>query len=208
MGDLHRIPVLLRFTTTPRQWRLEKGFLRAELGSFGRPRPQLDPWEVREEFLNLERTPGKLLKFLKKTGAFNVVSPADVRTYWSYQDGLRTMRRAGAEGWRNILARSTNRFIAELPKLKLLSGFDVKYFRGLPQATVDVNATLHAILASILFDFIQGSTFVPCAREDCPNDFKAKRGKQYCKQYCAHLASLRRRRGTPPNQPDLSRSYR
>lgn len=56
----------------------------------------------------------------------------------------------------------------------------------------------NAVLLSLQIDLAKGTRFRTCARPDCgiPYPITNRHERKYCSQYCGHIESLRRKRGT------------
>src|ERR1019366_3476653 len=65
-----------------------------------------------------------------------------------------------------------------------------------PRAHIVTMRSLHAIIATIQLDLLQGAKFRVCARHDCKEPpFRVKNPrKEFCCHECAHLALVRRSR--------------
>jgi len=64
-------------------------------------------------------------------------------------------------------------------------------------AEVFTGTALDAILATIYIDNLRGVETEVCALNGCEQTFEVRRGKEYCCNYHAHLASIRRNRLNP-----------
>lgn len=64
------------------------------------------------------------------------------------------------------------------------------------RAEIGADSTLEAILATAYIDGLRGINYQLCALSDCSTVYEvgSKHERQYCSNYCAHKASVRRRR--------------
>jgi hypothetical protein len=85
--------------------------------------------------------------------------------------------------------------IAERPDIFSLV-FD--WEKRAPRPTITTVCFWNAVLLSLQIDLVQGTRFKTCARPDCgiPYPISNRHEHKYCSQYCGHLESLRRKRGT------------
>lgn len=146
---------------------------------------RIDAWKLRDEFLRMKRSNRDLARFLNRWGVWSsatqyssegpVFIPAD--SIWLDQDAFKRALCSDA--------------IASLSRSRL-DGFEVK--DKFPHFVRRVSTCRDAIDATIMFDFVQGSKFRLCALKDCRLPFKLESShkRQFCSQYHAHLASLRR----------------
>lgn len=67
-----------------------------------------------------------------------------------------------------------------------------------PRPTITTVCFWNAVLLSLQIDLAMGARFKTCARLDCgiPYPITNRHERKYCSQYCGHLESLRRKRGT------------
>jgi hypothetical protein len=162
----------------------------------------LDPWLAREEFLRLKPdSPGSLLEFLNRYGGWNrITGPREERVvsagiesspalvnfdlFWKEQQALTARIRQGASewfahGWGMLGSDYGLESQAEFP-------YYVHHAQGLEQI----------LETTVTLDFLRGTRFKVCRRTDClvPFRLESNHKRDYCTQYCAHLASLRRRR--------------
>jgi len=70
--------------------------------------------------------------------------------------------------------------------------------KAVPKPTITTVCFWSAVLLSLQIDHATGATFRSCARPDCgiPYPLTNRHKRKYCSQYCGHLESLRRQRGT------------
>lgn len=153
-----------------------------------------DPWTVREAMLNLSTTTEKLCDFLNEFGVWDrlcqprylgpgaptpvIVIPQHI---WQTRSGLIEGMRNGPKKWFNG-HRAPHEFFAAA---------------AFPNYVHTDQSCVDAIATSITADFLDGVKFGICQRADCRKPFLLRgRNKIYCSQYCGHLESVRRSRGT------------
>jgi len=91
-----------------------------------------------------------------------------------------------------------------LAEAELIAGRDdifsltFQWRKGTPMPTVTTLSFWEAVLLSLHIDYVKGAVFRVCARPDCgiPYPVINRHKRKYCSQYCGHLESLRRKRGT------------
>ena len=169
-------------------------------------RVQIDPWRVRDDFLTLE-TEADFLRFLNQVGLF----------FHGYSDDWEEADFKGLQQvFRELLVRSPERWDSYFHKLRQETpefniplildtieiqskvGFLLRFsWQGAPHsAVIRAIGIVQAILTTIHIDHLRGARFGFCARPDCQRPFEiiSKHKRKFCKQYCAHLESLRRMR--------------
>ena len=156
-------------------------------------RLSFDPWDARNEFLQVREREEDLLEFLSRYGCWNA---RDCRL----QNGiLKPSVHLPAEFWesqrviREGLLKKSNAWLASsrhalVPKLN-------EKFPHLRQSFVGCSEGMEA---SVTIDIINRAEFEICAREDCPNPVKKeiKTGpkKIYCDELCGHIVASRKAR--------------
>jgi hypothetical protein len=70
--------------------------------------------------------------------------------------------------------------------------------RRAPRPSITTVCFWSAVLLSLQIDLVKGTRFRTCSRPDCgiPYPITNRHERKYCSQYCGHLESLRRKRGT------------
>jgi hypothetical protein len=150
----------------------------------------VDPWELRKEFLRIPRNTQDLASFLNKCG--NWAGPWDdaapegsayfqAERFWEDRETLIGVIKAGVSDWDN----SPSDFGLTLIRRS-------KY----PQLILADRLCRDAILHSVTVDLLRGTKFHLCARKDCRTPFAVTNGhkKIFCTQYCGHLVSQRKGR--------------
>jgi hypothetical protein len=180
---------------------------------------ELDGWDCRQEFFNLPQSEAHLLSFLDEVGLFASVSgivghysqefmehirekhptPIDVKGFWKVRDGLKEVlvdqKRFAKTSPRRPLAERLSEFIPSFdfysPEMSF--GFDMS---EVPIGVVTITDGMQLLLATIFADLARGLKFKYCARKDCGDLFvvTSKHKRRYCRQYCAHLDSVRKQR--------------
>jgi len=164
-----------------------------------RPKREHDPWQMREEFLNLPQSGDALASFLTKWGIWSFESLSEitagamlhrlgspVRYYavpeliWERQTFYKAALSGKPKDWLTLHAR------VPAPQRQLKPPF---------LATVDSLCST-AIETTITMDKLRDVPYRICAKEDCGRVFelRTKHDKQFCSYSCAHLTSVRRGR--------------
>jgi hypothetical protein len=201
---LPALPVQVRFTTSPVSWVCPHPFEKPlEIVRYRYDNPKqsevLDAWEVRESFFSIPSDPLALKLFLEWTGKF---SPRPFQG----QD----IRLSDIWGWRELLQQA----LARPDCQKLEAKFDTRKVRRLasydfslsvslrekaPSAVIWTDTTLDAMISTVQVDILQGAKFRWCARPDCKVKIfrvTSAHERKYCSYDCAHLQSIRKKRGT------------
>jgi hypothetical protein len=166
---------------------------------------ELDAWDCRKEFFKLPRNDAaRLVTFLNKVGVWSEHSGFDpsqtvmstgVDDVWDFREKLR-------------LALFHPKGIApHLPEPKtLLDLITQKYWEfpfrfDLSKAAVGVVTMVNfrdVLWATVFADIAAGLRFQTCQRKDCHLPYAIVSGhrRKFCSQYCGHLVSQRRKRGT------------
>jgi hypothetical protein len=148
-----------------------------------------DAWAIRAEFFEIKQDNVSLLNFLNKWGTWHwfdslpghvepsCITPLEV---WDLRD---TLRKA---------------LLGEIPWFgNILSGLPGSTTTGeYPFFTLRADGILSALTSTVTLDLLRRTRFKLCARKDCRQPFaiESKHPRKYCKQYCAHLESLRKQR--------------
>ena len=169
---------------------------------------KFNQWDVREAVMSLNEDPEALLALLERFGIWSgsqspyldeesgdydpvIVIPDDVFRERSKLISLIGRNNAAKwfssyEGPRNFVTR---------PKYP--------HYIHLDKSCID------AVRTSVTVDFLRGLGFSTCPRYDCRRKvFVARKGKVFCSQYCAHIDSVRRSRGTPGATPKTAEGPR
>jgi hypothetical protein len=160
---------------------------------------EVDPWRCRHEFLSLKRSTDKLLRFLNEYGAWSEdLSPRrgrGLRGQWGPKVAFEAQLWVEQDHLRKRLKRGASEWFKGGGALKFTERSEYPHY-----VHEDGNCS-DAIKTSIAIDFLRRTHFKLCARKDCGTPFPADRkGKRYCKQYCAHLASVRKGRKSGANR--------
>lgn len=166
----------------------------------------VDGWKMRDEFLRLDRTStAGLLEFLNRYGDWNTAcSPLSTGDEWKPNVVL------PRQIWFDIDPRKPERMIhlQELIRWGLICQPE-KWFNSslgrvspigpqdqFPYFVIQEFGCERVILATITIDRLRNTKYRLCARPDCKRPFakRTKHKKDYCRNYCAHLESVRRNR--------------
>jgi hypothetical protein len=162
----------------------------------------IDPWQLRHDFLHLKPSSEAFLDFLNYYGQWSRITyPRYIS--WAFYDPR--IREGNADDCVPGLVfeseiRSEQATIRDALKAKpgdwlARSSLGFSSQSKFPHYVHTDGTCLDAIRTSISIDFLRRVPFRICKRADCGEPFAADRkGKEYCSQYCAHLASVRRAR--------------
>jgi hypothetical protein len=186
-------------------------------------RREANPWAMQEEFLRLKRTPPSLLAFLNKWGVWGPtrtsrpaspevkaaamgrhrlgLPPLDLdpkrmpHIFGSPVDASALNYLFPAEVWafqkqcRDALTHPAHEWLAQ----KLIALVARPRF---PYLVSTASNCQEAIRTSITIDLLQKVEFRICARPDCaaPFSVETRHQRKYCRQYCAHIESVRKQR--------------
>jgi hypothetical protein len=153
----------------------------------------IDPWEMRGEFLEIPNSEKSLLEYLNRTGYWNEHSPRSIHDYWSWQDLIRKALLRRQTGWSKLETEFGPQKVDRLKTpLEIRIQWDGKRFVG----EIKEWSPLDAILATVWIDKMTEAKFGLCARPDCRKIYpiKTRHKRKYCTQYCAHLEDVRRDR--------------
>jgi hypothetical protein len=142
-----------------------------------------DAWQLREDFLSLRGDSEAALAVLNKWGRWIPWrTHVDMVEILALQRAVRHALTSPAEIWFRSLYASP-------PKVNSRSS-EFPYF------VILTDACEAAIRTTTTIDLLRKLKFKTCARPDCPMVFpiKSKHERNYCRQYCAHLESVRRAR--------------
>lgn len=146
-----------------------------------------DAWAMQEEFLQISPKTGQIINFLNKWGYWRGRTIQLVSDIVETHALIRKALVASPEKW-----LGSHHSILPL----MLRRKDYPFFR------MDTDQCELAIRTVTTIDLLNNVKFGICARPDCRTvyriDSKHKRG--YCKQYCGHLESMRRKRAKSPQQ--------
>lgn len=170
-------------------------------------RVELDAWNVRKEFLSL-KSEADFLGFLNRVGCFSAGMTQDsglweLKDFKGWQQVFREFLKCSPAMWPNYLVKLTSaapgfnvRLIDMEVAVSLKSRLRIRLSWQRRRAVIWVAEAVSAILVTIYIDHLRGLRFRFCARRDCRNAFEitSRHRRKYCKQYCAHLESLRRMR--------------
>jgi hypothetical protein len=78
--------------------------------------------------------------------------------------------------------------------------------KRVPRPTITTVCFWNAVLLTLQIDLVKGTRFRTCARPDCgiPYPITNRHKRKYCSQYCGHIESLRRKRGTSPRKTTIA----
>jgi hypothetical protein len=158
----------------------------------------LDPWDVRQEFLRLRRTTDQLLGFLNKWGQWSLHTrpsrPFATNSRQSKEFDIAFVLPdsiwADQGPFAQALLSTPSDWFARTPPANFLPKETFPYYVCL------VSTCREAIRTTITVDFLRDLKFRLCALKDCnqPFSIESKHKRKYCCQYHGHLASIRRSR--------------
>jgi hypothetical protein len=178
----------------PEPWKLdeERGI---PVGRNGIPvklpaRISVDPWKLREDFLNLPEDDRALVDFLNRTQYWNDRSPKTTNEYWSWQSLIRRALLRRPYGWSNLVRKFP---VDQVLALRLGFAIDIEWKKGVAIGQVSADSPLQAIVATVQIDRMRGVRYDTCARPDCQRLYriKTRHSRKYCTQKCAHLENVR-----------------
>ena len=190
-------------------WKLRKnGELVSEKGRFQSARNmptlarELYPWELREQFLAVDKHPDEVVNFLNRTAWHGGPHEEtdwprgrrmrNVEDFTQLQNLVRIALRRRYKNWKNLKARFLERTNV------LLSGVEatIRWSKKRPVVRIEVESPFDAIIVSVKIDAMMGERFRFCARRDCQRLYKvrSRHSRRYCRQYCAHIENVRRTR--------------
>ena len=202
VAHIFSVPVAFEFQTRKVRWSLISGPHRREcdgkdLGALLQPakgretaRRLANPWTMRDEFFHLRRgDDGALVDFLNRWGwwrsweQFHKEGAESAASIWELYDLFRGAVTSAPKGW---LADPRNDFFT----------LGVQPRAGVPPYVLSVSGCELAIRATITIDLLNGAKFRICAREDCRTPYLVESGhpRKFCKQYCGHVVSQRKKR--------------
>jgi len=153
---------------------------------------EIDPWELRDQFLAVKKHCDSVLNFLNRTNWHGGRRLRNVEDFTRLQELVRVALRRRPEKWQNLMPKFAEKAFA------LLSGVEstIRWNKGRPVVRVDVESPFDAIIATIKIDKMMGLRFGTCARPDCRKPYKvsSRHCRKYCSQSCAHLENVRRSR--------------
>jgi hypothetical protein len=185
------------------------------------PAKRVDGWQIRDEFLRLDRSIGSLLSFLKRYGQWDGstsprMDPSATRMIpeivfaeqiWYVRDEREKV--SGMQALLDVQKQPKEfRHLQDVIRWGLSSG-SARWFRSgyasvdpvgpepdYPHFLITAETCYNVILATITVDHLRGTKFRTCARGDCrmPFALESRHKRNYCCQYCAHLESVRRNR--------------
>jgi len=177
---------------------------------------ELNGWHWRDEFLSLpENDLDRLTAFLNEVGAWPasgdpnpntpghamkfpvIVQPEDV---WHFREDLNHALLDRNQKW----FKETVAPVLSRPKtwLDLYSSQPANDFHlrfelsDVAAGVVTLTNARHMLFATVLADVARGIRFKTCKRKDCRKPFpiETEHKRDYCKPYCGHLVSLRKKR--------------
>jgi hypothetical protein len=156
---------------------------------------ELDAWVVRDNFLSA-KSDDEILQFLRNTGMFwrTAESPGrwDFGDMRCFQQVITYLLTTEPLKWKPLKSVFTStRVIPALNGYRsFAAGFD--WTPEAHAATLIIDSTLGAMLASVLIDHLAGAKFSYCARLDCRKIFRieSKHVRKFCDERCGRLQSL------------------
>jgi hypothetical protein len=148
-----------------------------------KPSQPADAWEMRKEFLRLKLDCEKAIAFLNKWGSW------DFREYALLSEMV-------------DLQQAVLGALTSPPELWFSKDYSIPptlYRRSQkPYFTILTDKCEIAIRMTVTSDLLRGAEFKRCARRDCemPFEVTSKHSRDYCRAYCSHLESVRRKRKT------------
>lgn len=142
-----------------------------------------DAWQLRDDFLRLKGDNEGALAFLNKWGRWSPVRGyVDMAEIVALQQAVKDALTSPAERW-------FRGGYASPPRVNSRSS-EFPYF------VILTDACEAAIRTTTTADLLRQLRFKTCARPDCgmPFPITSRHERNYCKQYCAHLESVRRGR--------------
>src|SRR5438552_5971552 len=201
---LSALPVELIFTTTPVSWfcpyPFEKPFEIVRYYDDHPKQPEvLDAWEVREMFFSIPSDPIALKLFLEWTGRFatRYYPRHDIKLtdIWEWRTLLK--QALARPDWKRLETNFDSR------KVERLANHELSLFLSLREnrhsAVVRTHTTLDAMISTVQVDILLGAKYRWCARPDCRVKIfrvTSAHKRKYCTYDCAHLQSIRKKRGT------------
>jgi hypothetical protein len=183
---------------------------------------RVDAWKVRSEFLSIPTGNNlKLCNFFNRRGFWSdahkglisqekpasgrwceatkvevdadphwMESMVEIEEIWGEQQELKKALLEGPEAWFT-------------ERKKMLTFQTTAWWPHLLQTD---RCLKDAIYTAVTLDFLRGSHFKACARQDCGTPFLFDhKAKQFCSQYCGHLESLRRLRASAKAAKDVDK---
>jgi hypothetical protein len=147
-------------------------------GDWGKNSRPADPWQMRNDFLQISGNNESVLDFLNKWGHSNLVRLVDL---------LRLQKAV-----REALTSSPEKWFASPQSYPPVWRHRPTY----PYFTLQTVECTTAICMTVTIDLLRRVKFKICARHDCglPYPVQSKHKRKYCSQYCGHLESMRRNR--------------
>ena len=151
-----------------------------------------NPWEMRDEFVNLPHDIRNLQKFLDRWGVWERgvgyevgFSDTPVGCLIIYPHVLWDLQLE----FRNALTSSSRRWLSK-------ASLFLKKLSVPPYFTVEESFCASAIRATITLDHLGRARFGICKRHDCRRLFEriSKQKRIYCGHACAHVANMREQR--------------
>jgi hypothetical protein len=161
---------------------------------------ELDPWEIRKEFLGLRPSDRDALRtFLHKSGEFcwlNQYRSITESELWQFQAAIRqqllnpTVSENRTKLATEFQAAIHNRIQVHVMNINV--GFEDRTLLGEAEAL----NTFDAILSSIFIDRLKKLRFKVCERPDCAAIYEltSRHKRKFCSYGCAHLMVVRRSR--------------
>lgn len=126
-----------------------------------------------------------------------IVRPAEV---WSFREDLKYGLLVGNRKWFKEMVtpvRSKPRAWVDLYSWRTANQFELRFeLSDVAVGAVTITNARHMLFATVLADVARGIRFKTCKRKDCRKPFpiESEHKRDYCKPYCGHLVSLRKKR--------------
>jgi hypothetical protein len=177
------------------QWEADpklRGFIQCRRPWDGLGFASVDPWGLREEFLEVPRDTKAVVEFLNRDGMHwnpgaSFWTEAD---FYRWQDFIREALLRRLESWPKLGQKFGPALVTELETSLLLA---CKSGERRPVLGFEPQSPLQAILGTVLADKLIGSRFRVCGRADCGRLFQLKRRRErkFCSHRCAHTQNMR-----------------
>lgn len=196
-------PLAIRFSPQHRTWAAKGQRLIHVPWAKDDPIPvdlgDLDAWQVRSDFQRAAG-PEDLLGFLQASGVFWRDTESG---HWTFndliqcQEALKYLVKVDPAKWKPLAAvfksPRVHKAILSYHQFPVLFDWTKK---GAHSATLTVNTTLGAMLATVLIDHLCDAKYGYCARADCRREYRitSKHPRKWCSDKCARLMVTRRLR--------------
>jgi hypothetical protein len=166
-------------------------------------RAAMDPWKLRERFLNLKHSDDQLLRFLNDIGTWdNSLGPFRPENIWSWQNAIKHMLLQPNRKWQGIVAQYLNPYVgfqgvAAYLDCEFTLSDEAFWLQLIPLGC------LGALIGTVLLDRSERARFRVCARDDCRQLYRlqSRHKRKYCSYDCAHIESVRSDRKRKKGQP-------